>query len=175
MELITTLKIIFIFVIYAIAFISGIVPAYYKRCKESQKFISLANSFAGGVFLAIALVHVLPEAVTNYRTLKGSDEIFPLPYFLVFCGYVFILVIDKVMFDSHALLGGHDHGGHGHGHGGHEEHSHGHEDHSDHHHHPSDNKINVSEFRETSELQKDGSIMTNKLTDDAREAQKRKV
>lgn len=171
MELLTTLKIIFIFVIYIIAFVSGIVPAYYKRCKESQKFISLANSFAGGVFLAIAMVHVLPEAVENYDTLKGEGPHFPLPYFLVFCGYTFILIIDKVMFDSHALLGGHDHGGHGHGHGHeHGGHNHGgpshtHDEHSDHHHH-SENRVNVSNFGDT-EIIKDGSIMTQKQIEEA--------
>lgn len=96
------------------------------------------------------MVHVLPEAVENYDTLKGPGAHFPLPYFLVFCGYVFILLIDKVMFDSHALLGGHDHGGghgHGHGHGGHED-KHSHEDH-DHTHHHSDNRVNVSNFGDT--------------------------
>lgn len=31
-------------------------------------------------------------------------EIFPLPYFLVFCGYTLILIIDKVMFDTTALF-----------------------------------------------------------------------
>lgn len=49
------------------------------------------------------------------RNLHGIDNVheflelgFPLPYFLVFIGYTFILIIDKVMFDSHALV--HDHG-----------------------------------------------------------------
>jgi hypothetical protein len=46
----------------------------------------------------------------------GSEEKepFPLPFVLVFAGYSFILLIDRVMFDSHALFehgedGGHDH------------------------------------------------------------------
>ncbi len=38
---------------------------------------------------------------------EGGDP-FPLPYFLVFVGYTLILVIDKVMFDTHALFD-HDH------------------------------------------------------------------
>mmetsp|Transcript_17023 Transcript_17023/g.14962 ORF Transcript_17023/g.14962 Transcript_17023/m.14962 type:complete len:187 (+) Transcript_17023:286-846(+) len=49
------------------------------------------------------------------RNLHGTDNIheflelgFPLPYFLVFIGYTFILLIDKVMFDSHALVHDHD-------------------------------------------------------------------
>ena len=43
---------------------------------------------------------------------KGQDTYFPLPYFLVFCGYTLILIMDKVLFDSHAILDG----AHGHGH-----------------------------------------------------------
>ena len=56
----------------------------------------------------------------------GSGEsLFPLPYLLVFVGYTFILLVDRVMFDSHSLFD-HGHGGHGHGHG-HEETEHDHD------------------------------------------------
>ncbi len=53
---------------------------------------------------------------------------------LAFCGYSVILLVDRVMFDSHALFDGDE--GHGHGHGekghGHGEkgHSHGEKGHS---------------------------------------------
>ncbi len=104
--------------------------------------MSMANAFSGGLFLAIALVHILPDAVkewaewnepphpttTNLTVERklghgdDDDEPFPLPFILVFCGYTFILLVDKVMFDSHALFDhGHGHR-HGHGHG----HSHDH-------------------------------------------------
>lgn len=74
--------------------------------------MGIANSFAGGVFLAIALVHIMPEqsaSYIEYKKEKGGDaadkdEFFPLPEFLVFCGYTLILIIDKVMFDTHALF-----------------------------------------------------------------------
>jgi hypothetical protein len=49
----------------------------------------------------------------------GGEKPFPLPFVLVFAGYSFILIIDRVMFDSHALFE-HGHGdeekGHGHDH-----------------------------------------------------------
>lgn len=65
-------------------------------------------AFSGGVFLAVALLHILPEAVTDYTDeVRPGETKFPLPYFLVFCGYSLILVIDKVMFDAHVLLGSH--------------------------------------------------------------------
>jgi len=149
-------KISFIFVIFGIALGFGLLPAKVKSCGRNPKFMSMANSFSGGLFLAIALIHILPDVIKDYteylhptdppaavtytksyRTKSGYGEEkkadFPLPFMLVFCGYTFILLVDKVMFDSHALFGGHDHGhGHGeegendgHGHGK-KEHGHGH-------------------------------------------------
>jgi len=53
--------------------------------------------------MAIAFVHILPEAATSYAELKGPDA-FPLPYTLVFVGYSIILLMDKVLFDTHALF-----------------------------------------------------------------------
>ena len=44
---------------------------------------------------------------------SGEEEaIFPLPFILVFAGYIFILTVDRVMFDSHSLFDD----GHGHHH-----------------------------------------------------------
>lgn len=152
------MKIVFIFVVFAIAVIFGILPAKVKACKESPRFLGLANAFSGGLFLAIALIHILPEAAENYNEWyaenhpvePGEEEAeppVPLPFILVFCGYTFILLVDKVMFDSHALFDhghggghghghghGHSHGGHDHGHGGHD-HGHSHGDKKAHNHH----------------------------------------
>ena len=41
------------------------------------------------------------------------DHTFPLPFALLIVGYSLILVIDKVLFDPHKMMGEH---GHGHGH-----------------------------------------------------------
>jgi zinc transporter 1/2/3 len=56
-----TMKIIFIFVIFAVGLGSGILPAKIERVGKNKTFVSMANAFSGGLFLAIALVHVLPE------------------------------------------------------------------------------------------------------------------
>lgn len=120
-------KIGFIILIFSLALGTGLIPIKCKRFKESPTIIGVANAFSGGVFLAIALVHVLPDITESYEeyvaeNMPDAERAFPLPYLLMFCGYAFILMVDKVMFDSHALLH-HDHGdGHGHGHG----HDHGH-------------------------------------------------
>ena len=84
---------------------SGAIPTWSKSCRESPKILGIANSFAAGVFLAIAFVHILPEEAGNWAELNPDNpEPFPLPYFLMFCGYTLILISDKVMFDTHALF-----------------------------------------------------------------------
>ena len=55
----------------------------------------MLNSFSAGVFLAMALTHILPEAVEHYAEIC-EDHCFPLPFFLTFVGYVMILFLDKV-------------------------------------------------------------------------------
>ena len=56
-----TLKIIFIFVSLFEAIILGLLPVYSKRFSENPKILGIANAFSGGVFLAIALMHIMPE------------------------------------------------------------------------------------------------------------------
>jgi len=36
---------------------------------------------------------------------KAGEYLFPLPEFCLFMGYTLILTIDKVLFDTHGLLG----------------------------------------------------------------------
>ena len=56
----------FIFVIFAITVASGLAPMKSKKFKESSHLLGIANTFSGGVFLAIAFVHIIPETATNY-------------------------------------------------------------------------------------------------------------
>ena len=115
-------KVGFIVVIFMIALGGGLIPLKCKSFQESPTIIGVANAFSGGVFLAIALVHVLPDVTGSYQEYMeehyppspenhgGGEEpsYFPLPYVLMFVGYGLILMIDKVMFDSHGILK-HDH------------------------------------------------------------------
>lgn len=55
------LKIALIFIMVAIVYL-GLIPAYSKRCRSNTTLLSLMNCFAGGLFLAMAFVHILPEA-----------------------------------------------------------------------------------------------------------------
>ena len=65
--------------------------------------------------MAIALMHVLPEEIESWAAYSGNPEkVFPLPEVLAFSGYTIILVLDKVLFDTHALFDHNDdsHDGH---------------------------------------------------------------
>ena len=64
-ETLMGLKIALIFILFFVCYI-GLIPAYSKYCRRSQLTLSLMNCFAGGVFLAIAFIHILPESVEQY-------------------------------------------------------------------------------------------------------------
>ena len=97
-------KIVFIIVCFCEAFFSGCFPTWSKGCRENPKILGIANAFASGVFLAIALIHILPEEAELWEDLNpDADNLFPLPYFLMFCGYTIILLLDKVLFDPSLL------------------------------------------------------------------------
>lgn len=118
MESQNILKLVFIFVFFAEAFFMGILPVKLKRFRNSVTALGLSNSFAGGVFIAIALLHIIPEMVRGWDAYacehwpeidedtgeKECGEPYPVPLLLTVVGYTLILVLDKVLFDSHALL-----------------------------------------------------------------------
>ena len=146
MDTIMKLKIALIVILFCIVYL-GLIPAYSKYCRSSKLALSLMNCFAGGVFLAMAFIHILPESVESYNAemekraeaaeaaealasnktataAAGADkhehhaDFFPLPYLLFFIGYCLVLLIDRVFAGEH---------GHSHGHGGHD-HQHNQED-----------------------------------------------
>jgi hypothetical protein len=82
--------------------------------KKSTYFLGLANAFSGGLFMGIALFHLLPEASDEFTTsFMGVESVWarlPLHYIIAFCSYSLILFIEKVAFDSHSLIDDHHHG-----------------------------------------------------------------
>eukprot|EP00586_Coscinodiscus_wailesii_P016120 CAMPEP_0172512012 /NCGR_PEP_ID=MMETSP1066-20121228/240972_1 /TAXON_ID=671091 /ORGANISM="Coscinodiscus wailesii, Strain CCMP2513" /LENGTH=399 /DNA_ID=CAMNT_0013291623 /DNA_START=267 /DNA_END=1463 /DNA_ORIENTATION=- len=103
-------KIIFQFFLTSINVICWLVPLKSKRISENKLALSIANAFSGGVFLTLAFGHLLPECVHGFH---GYNE--ALPYMVVLGGYLLIFFVEKVAFDTHALLeAGHGHHDHGH-------------------------------------------------------------
>lgn len=106
-------KFAFVFFCFIQAMIGGLIPVYVDSCRTNPKIFGVANAFAAGVFLAISLVHMLPEEIEAWSKYRGHEGAFPLPEALCFAGYTMIMLFDKVMFDTHAMF---DENQHGHAH-----------------------------------------------------------
>ncbi len=48
--------------------------------------MAYANAFSGGIFIAVALMHIIPEACENfenyYKENNDEEEHFPWPYMI---------------------------------------------------------------------------------------------
>lgn len=47
----------------------------WKKCRKNDHLLSVANTFSGGVFLAIAFVHIIPETASLYYEYKFSQPV----------------------------------------------------------------------------------------------------
>ncbi len=70
MSNVTVVKWVFIVVCLIVTILSGLAPIKIKGCSSNPKVLGIANSFSGGVFLAIAFCHILPEAANLYYYTK---------------------------------------------------------------------------------------------------------
>jgi zinc transporter 1/2/3 len=106
-------KIILIFVIFFVT-LSGILPYRIPSIKKSESTLSYLNCFSAGMFLAIALIHMMPEAVEEHAEWAEENEIespFPLPFCMMFVGYLIVLLVDRVIMHKflHEQVGHHHH------------------------------------------------------------------
>jgi len=95
---------------FLIVIVVGIL-AQLNIVRRSKRFLSLANTAGGGVILAVAVVHLLPEVAEGFEELHAT---YPVGYVLILIGYLVLLLLEKVVF-------GHEHAhtdepGHGHSH-----------------------------------------------------------
>ena len=101
-------KLGFTILVFLEATIMGLLPVLSKTFTENPIIIGAANAFSGGVFLAIALLHIMPEQTESWAGMiksddnpDGYDTTLPLPFGLLVSGYTLILLIDRVLFDVH--------------------------------------------------------------------------
>ena len=69
-----TFKLLAAIAILAVAVIGGVIPLMAARHDSSRRFFSLGNAFAGGLFLGVGFIHLLPDGMEK---LEGIVE-FPL-------------------------------------------------------------------------------------------------
>lgn len=74
--------------------------------------MGVINSFAGGLFFAMAFIHTIPEAQEKFNEYfegRIKHEKFPFAFFFATMSYLLILVLEKIVFDTHSLLDVHVH------------------------------------------------------------------
>ncbi len=104
------IKIFYLIIIWSISFLFGLLPLCFNNCRKDLRLLNYANAFSAGIFLGIGFFHLMPEASENFENYflnEGKNSMFnklPVSYLLAFLSYCFILYIEKVAFNSHALI-----------------------------------------------------------------------
>jgi zinc transporter ZupT len=131
-------KIVMLFVIFLCS-LSGVLPKLIPAIARNNTVLSFLNCFSAGIFLGMALFHIIPEGAEQYEswaTEKGIERPFPLAFVLIFVGYLIVLAVDRVIAGFLLKLTGKENEAHiGHSHGGGHSHDHSHDHNHDHVHH----------------------------------------
>ncbi len=101
MDSLLAVKIVAALLILAVGIAGGIIPVLAARQHGSHRFLSLGNSLAGGIFLGVGFIHLLPEAS------EAFEETFeyPLAPLLAAVGVGLLLLIDRVLFEAYTRPG----------------------------------------------------------------------
>jgi zinc transporter 1/2/3 len=94
---ITAQKLLAIVVIWLIGLVAGLWPVLIGARTPHDRFFSLGNALAGGVFLGAGLIHLLPDAIDSYRAVLGPDLDYPLASLVCAAGFLLVLLIEKVL------------------------------------------------------------------------------
>ncbi len=89
--------------ILGVAIIGGAIPLVVAHLDASRRFFSLGNAFAGGLFLGVGFVHLLPEGIERLADVVD----YPLGALLAALGLVLLLLIDRVLFANYASSSAH--------------------------------------------------------------------
>ncbi|XP_070562676.1 zinc transporter ZIP1-like [Ptychodera flava] len=101
--------------LFLVAGTSGLVPIYLGNCIPSsvlEQLFSFLNFFAGGVILAMSMLHMLPEV--NQELQHASEYIkldpgFPIAEFLVCVGIFLMLLLEQFLsFSAERCAGAED-------------------------------------------------------------------
>eukprot|EP00775_Hariotina_reticulata_P009847 gene9847-10006_t len=88
------LRIAAIFVIWIMALVFGLPPLVLKQFQSLDAPIPrLLRSFSGGIIMALALVHIIPEAVTELNSLLD----FPIGGCSVLFGIIMLVLLDSCL------------------------------------------------------------------------------
>jgi solute carrier family 39 (zinc transporter), member 1/2/3 len=93
---VTEFKLIAAFLVLLAGFAGGGFANRFLKGKSSHNSTALANTFAGGVFLGAALLHMLPDAIGNFN-IYFEEFNYPLFALATSFGFLVVLLLDKVI------------------------------------------------------------------------------
>eukprot|EP00930_Biecheleria_cincta_P058286 TRINITY_DN44137_c0_g1_i1.p1 TRINITY_DN44137_c0_g1~~TRINITY_DN44137_c0_g1_i1.p1 ORF type:complete len:314 (+),score=40.72 TRINITY_DN44137_c0_g1_i1:58-999(+) len=107
-----TIKCLSVAVLFAVGFAGGLLPLRLKTRHIRDSAVMACNAFAGGVLLAAALVHMLPEAakaleVQHRTTFQDTDSCFPLAQTIGGLSFLLLALLEAATFRIHSA--GHAH------------------------------------------------------------------
>ena len=76
------------------AWLGGLIPL---RFRQNQRILLLADAFSGGVFLAAALVHMIPESRENLPAVTLFGNPFPVVEPIAIAGFALTMIFGKVL------------------------------------------------------------------------------
>ncbi|MCH8202810.1 MAG: ZIP family metal transporter [Proteobacteria bacterium] len=74
----------------------GLLATRITKRKGQEKIAGLANTFAGGVFLGAAFLHMLPDAIENFNTFMADSD-YPVFALVAALGFLIVMLLDKVL------------------------------------------------------------------------------
>lgn len=95
------LKVLAMIIMFTMIMVTGNIPLRSQSFKSNPKVLALSSAFAGGLFLSVGLLHLLPEAnenfVNSYDDPEGETvDHFPWCFFITVCSFALILFIEKI-------------------------------------------------------------------------------
>jgi hypothetical protein len=102
---VVTFKYIAMISLFVMAMAGGLWPMKIGKAPNAKVFLSLGNTFGGGVFLGGGLLHLLPESNENLLTVSEtlnmpSLQSYPFAFLLCGLGFFAILIVEEVALAS---------------------------------------------------------------------------
>ncbi|KAJ1462548.1 ZIP zinc transporter-domain-containing protein [Pelagophyceae sp. CCMP2097] len=79
------------------------IPLCMKQFSESPRTLGIASTFSGGVFLALAFGHMIPEAAESFAVSKSAGDATSLACMFTLAGYLLIWGVDRIVASAPSL------------------------------------------------------------------------
>ena len=100
-ELLAVLKVAFMLLFVAIVILVGSIPIRSRTFRTNRLLKTLGTTFAGALFLNVAILHILPESAdTIQQHLQDGNpdqEVFPLANLLLICGFLVTIFFTRII------------------------------------------------------------------------------